>query len=807
MMYIYFWIYSVINTFINIMKKYIFLLTCLVIALSSCNTANEEYRIETDGPEVVDFRVLPFDLTQVKLLEGRFNHATELNKKILLDYQPDRFLATFRLEAGLEPRAEHYHGWEDYPRRNLNGHSLGHYMSALAMMYRTTGEKEFLDRLNYIVDELKICQEADGGGYIGALPGAKKVFEKEVAAGDIRSAGFDLNGYWAPFYIMHKILAGLNDAYLLCDNEKALEVSLAFADWISGIVKPLDDEQLQKMLHCEHGGINESFAELYAITGEDKYLETARTFYHKAILDSLASQFDVLPGKHANTQFPKLIGLARLYELTGNEQDRETAEFFWDRVVHHHSYVTGGNGFNEYFGQPDELSDRLGEGTTETCNVYNMLKLSRHIFTWEATAEVADFYERALFNHIHSSQHPESGHVIYNLSLEMGGFKRYQDPGYFTCCVGTGMENHAKYARNIYFHNDRELFISQYIASELKWEEKGLNMVMETRYPDEQDVTIGFKNEEPVETIIQVRYPSWAQKGIKITVNGRKKTVRQDPGTFIPLKGEWKAGDKIEIEIPFTLRLEAMPDNPKRVALMHGPVLLAGDLGPVKDPGAYDPMYVPVLITENRPASEWLEPVEGETNSFIMSNVGQPRDVKLIPFFDTHDRRYTVYWDIFSHEDWDNKKEEYREKEEQRKQLEQLTVDFAQPGEMQPERDHNFKDQNSSPTRFRGRAGRQSRGGWFSFEMKVLADSPVILVVDYWSQERRRTNFDILVNDKVIASETISGSEEDFISVKYPVPREITVGKFAVTVKFKADGEYSIAGPVYGISIIKDIDD
>ncbi|MEA1886424.1 MAG: glycoside hydrolase family 127 protein [Bacteroidota bacterium] len=754
------------------MKTRLFLLITIVIMLSSCNSSVKEYRIETDGPEEVDFRVLPFDLTQVKLLDGRFKHATELNKKILLDYEPDRFLATFRMEAGLEPKAEHYRGWEDYPRRNLNGHSLGHYMSALSMMYNTTGEQEFLERLNYIVDELALCQEANGGGYLGALPGAQKVFEEEIAKGEIRSAGFDLNGYWAPFYIMHKILAGLNDAYLLCGNEKALDIALNFANWIRGIVTPLNDEQVQKMLHCEHGGINESFAELYAITGEEKYLETARIFHHKAILDSLAHHVDVLPGKHGNTQIPKLIGLARLYELTGNKQDRETAEFFWDRVVHHHSYVTGGHGFNEYFGEPDQLSDRLGEGTTETCNVYNMLKLSRHIFMWKASAEVADYYERALFNHIHASQHPETGHVIYNLSLAMGGAKNYQNPGYFTCCVGTGMENHAKYARNIYFHNDKELYISQYIASELKWDEKGLEMVMETSYPDEQGATISFNNEEPVDLIIQVRYPSWAEEGIEILVNGRKKNVRQEPGNFVPVKGSWKAGDSIEISIPFTLRLESMPDDSSRVAIMHGPVVLAGDLGPENDPDAYDAMYVPVLVTENRPPEEWLKPVEDEPNAFMMDGVGQPRDVKLIPFYDMHNRRYTVYWDIFTMEEWEKKKEDYRLRTEKMKEMEQMTVDFAQPGQMQPERDHNFKSEDSRPVRFRGR-------------------------------DVRNTNFEILVNDRVIATETIDRNDGDFISISYPIPRELTVGKFKATVKFRAVEERSEVGPVYGVRIIR----
>ena len=630
------------------MKKHLLFLASFLMLFQACETVNEEYRISTGGPETVDFRVLPFDLNSVQLLDGRFKHATELNRQILLNYEPDRFLATFRMEAGLEPRAEHYHGWEDYPRRNLNGHSLGHYMSALAMMYRTTGEQEFLERLSYIVDELEICQQADGDGYIGALPGAKTVFAEEVAAGEIRSAGFDLNGYWAPFYIMHKILAGLIDARLLCDNEKALDIALNFADWISGIVEPLSDEQLQEMLHCEHGGINESFAELYAITGEEKYLETAGLFYHKAILDSLASGVDVLPGKHGNTQIPKLIGLARLYELTGDEQYRETAEFFWDRVVHNHSYVTGGHGFREYFGEPDKLNDRLGEETSETCNVYNMLKLSRHLFKWEASAEVADFYERALFNHIHSSQHPETGHVIYNLSLAMGEAKTYQEPGYFTCCVGTGMENHAKYARNIYFHNDKELYISQYIASELNWEEKKLEMVMETAYPDEQGAVISFKNKEAVEMIILVRYPSWAEQGIDIKVNGRNKKVRQEAGSFVPIRGRWKSGDRIEISIPFTLRTEAMPDNPGRLAIMYGPVVLAGDLGPEDDTLANDSLYVPVLVKGNTPPAEWLMPFENEANAFMMYKAAEPRDVRLIPFYDMHNRRYTVYWDLIS---------------------------------------------------------------------------------------------------------------------------------------------------------------
>ncbi len=315
------------------------------IVLFSCNTLSE-HKVKTGGPEVVTFRALPFELTEVHLLDGPFKHATELNVKSLLNYEPDRLLAKFRTEAGLEPKAEHYHGWED---NTIAGHSLGHHLSACALMYQTTSDQRFLDRVNYIVDELGICQEEDGEGYIGAIPDGKKIFKEQIAKGNIRSRGFDLNGLWAPYYTMHKVMAGLRDAYHICSNQKALGIEKRFADWMEGIVTGLNDEQVQKMLHCEHGGINEVLAELYADTGDEKYLRMSRIFHHKEILEPLAQGEDILPGKHGNTQIPKLIGLARRYELTGDENDRKAAEFFWVRVVNHHSYVTGGHGNHEYF--------------------------------------------------------------------------------------------------------------------------------------------------------------------------------------------------------------------------------------------------------------------------------------------------------------------------------------------------------------------------------------------------------------------------------------------------------------------------
>ncbi|UCH13177.1 MAG: glycoside hydrolase family 127 protein [Bacteroidales bacterium] len=765
----------------------------------SCETFTEN-RIKTAGPEVVEFRVLPFELNQVKLLEGPFKKATELNVKSLLNYEPDRLLAKFRTEAGLEAKAEHYHGWED---ATIAGHSLGHYLTACAMMYQTTGDTQFLDRVNYIVDELEIIQNADSDGYIGAFPEGKRILEEEVAKGDIRSAGFDLNGIWVPYYTQHKVMGGLRDAYHLCGNEKAIEIEKIFADWLEGIVIDMPDSSVQKMLHCEHGGINEVLAQLYGDTGDERYLKMSMIFHHKVILDSLLAGKDILPGKHANTQIPKLTGLARRYELTGDTDDRKTAEFFWDRMVHYHTYVTGGNGNNEYLGEPGKLRNRLGTNTTESCNVYNMLKLTRHLFTWEASAEVADYYERALFNHILSSQHPEDGRVIYNLSIDMGGRKLFQDPYWFTCCVGTGMENHSKYGRNIFFYNDKELFVSQFIAAELNWEEKGLIVRQLTAYPEEQGTRLEFDCNEPVRITLQIRYPAWAENGVELSVNGKRKKVKQEPGSFISINKTWEKGDFVEMKIPFTLRLETMPDDSNRIAVFHGPVVLAGDLGPEDDTNVHSPLYVPVFMTKDRNPENWIEPVEGKVNTFNTINIGRPGDVELRPFYTFYDRRYSIFWDLFTEEDWKSREANYKAQLKRKKELETLTVDFVQPGEMQPERDHNFKGERTYARSFKERRNREARSGWFSFDMTILPDKPVNLVVEYWGGFPGSKTFDILVNGEVIATENISNKKDgEFILIQYDIPENITRGKNKVTVKFESHPG-NMAGPVFGVRMIK----
>jgi DUF1680 family protein len=775
------------------------LLFFLGLAISGCSSRKLNC-IKSTGPDVISFRALPFNLTDVKLLDGPFLHAAQLNVKTLLNYDPDRLLSRFYSEAGLKPKADHYMGWEN---ESLAGHSLGHYLSACSMMYQTTGNKQFLDRVNYVVGELKFIQDADDKGYIGAFPKGKKVFEEEIAKGNIRSQGFDLNGIWSPFYTEHKIMAGLRDAYRLCGNSIALKVEQRFADWIDGIISPLNDEQIQKILICEHGGISETFADLYADTKDEKYLRISKIFYQKSFLDPLKEGKDILPGKHCNTNIPKLIALARIYELTGDTADRSAAEFFWKTVVNHHSYVTGGNGNEEYFGPVDKLRNRLGEGTTETCNVYNMLKLSEHLFEWDASATVADYYERALFNHILSSQNPVTGNVTYNLSLDMGGFKDFQDPFSFTCCVGSGMENHSKYGKNIFYHNEKELFVFQFIASELNWREKGIIVIQKTSFPEEQGSHFEFKCEKPINLTIQIRYPSWAKNGIEIKVNGSNKKVTGNSGSFIPIERTWRTGDRIEVNIPFSLRLESMPDDSNRVAVMYGPLVLAGDLGTVKDSASKNALFVPVMMTENRDPSAWVRPVKGKPNTFITFNTGRPRDIELKPFYSIYNRRYSIYWDLFNETGWKSKMIDYQREQERNKRLKEAEIDFVQPGEVHSENSHNFRGEKSSVGSYKETASRDSRGGWFSFDLKTIPNLPVALIVDYWGGFPGAKTFDILANDKIIATENISNKNEGkFISVQYDLPEEIGKGKTKINIRFQAKPG-NMAGPVFGVRTIK----
>ena len=422
----------------------------------------------------------PFPLSAVRLTDSPFSQNMDRCSAYLLSLEPDRLLFGFRNEAGLAPKGECYGGWE---AQGVAGHSLGHYLSGVSMAFAATGDARFKERADYIVEELARCQQAQGDGFVSAIPKGREAFEK-IRAGEVKAEPFNLNGIWVPWYTQHKLLAGLLDAHAHTGNAQALEIAVAFARYAQGVTENLTDEAWQTMLSCEHGGMNESLAELYARTGDDSFLALSRKFHHRAVLEPLGKGKDILPGLHGNTQIPKMVGVARRYELAQDPDDRIIAEFFWDRVTRHHSYVTGGHSLDEHFGDPDHLAGRLGPRNTETCNTYNMLKLTQHLFSWDCSPEKADFYERALYNHILASQDPRDGMVCYYIPLQAGLHKTYSTPfDSFWCCTGTGMENHVRYGEAIYFHSDDALYVNLFIPSELTWAERGVTLRQETSLP------------------------------------------------------------------------------------------------------------------------------------------------------------------------------------------------------------------------------------------------------------------------------------------------------------------------------------
>lgn len=748
-------------------------------------------------------KVSAFDLSDVCLLDSPFKTAMELNAKYLLSLESDRFLSRFREFAGLQPKAEAYGGWE---KATISGHSLGHYLTAISKLYASTGNEQLLNRVNYIVDELAECQKAWGNGFVGGFPRSQEVFA-EIKAGNIRSAGFDLNGLWVPWYNLHKLYIGLVDACLYCGNEKTKEILVKSTDWAWDAVGGLTDEQFEKMLHCEHGGINEAFAEIYALTGYKKALKLAERFYHHRVLDPLTRKEDKLTGLHSNTQIPKVIGLARLHRLTSKEHYNTASSFFWETIVHNRTYVNGGNTDSEYFFRPEEFSKHLSVHTTETCNTYNMLKLTRQLFTVNPDAEYADYYERALYNHILASQDPKDGMMIYFCPLKSGHFKTYNTPyESFWCCTGTGMENHVKYGDSIYFYNDSTLHVNLFIPSVLKYREKNLTLIQQTRYPLDGDIQLQLIVEKPVKLAVKIRRPHWAKDTVEVTVNGKSHRVNAPGGDYITIDRTWKNKAQIKLTLPMKLRTESMPDNHRKVAFFYGPILLAGALGTEGiediDPhaqkrGKFDHVsspQIPVIVADDRSIDSYIK-TTSEPGTFIidgsvLKTPGKEKndDMKLIPFYMMHYQRYMVYWDIYSQKDWEKTREQFEAEQAELKAMEARTIDHIVLGQMQPERDHNFKGDNTHKGLFRNRHWRDARsGGWFSFEMKVASDSLNVLSCMYWGSDGPGRDFDILVEDKKIATEHLNQNRPGrFFNIVYDIPRELTKNKSRITVKFKA---------------------
>lgn len=783
------------------------LLVIALIVLPICRSIGQSYVPEAANSKVkikpvVEVKAFSFPLQDVSLLESPFRTAMEADTKFLLQLEADRLLADFRSHAGLEPKGERYGGWES---SGLAGHTLGHYLSACAMQYAVSRDEQYRKRVEYIVGELLACQRARNTGYVGAIPKEDSVF-LEVSKGNITSRGFDLNGAWSPWYTVHKIMAGLLDAYLYCDNMEALIVNAGIADWTAGILKNLTDEQLQKMLFCEYGGMNEALVNTYAFTGEKKYLELSYKFHDKRILDSLAMRVNVLPGKHSNTQIPKVIGTLRRYELTAQQKDFVIADFFWKTVVDHHTYAPGGNSNYEYLTKPDVLSDKLTDNTMETCNTYNMLKLTRHLFALSPSAAYMNFYERALYNHILASQDHGNGMMCYFVPLRMGTKKEFSDPyNSFTCCVGSGMENHVKYGESIYFKGkDGSLYVNLFIPSVLRWKEKEATVTLQSNLPADPKVSLALELKKPASFAVRIRKPGWVSGAVVPTVNGKPiANAAVDSEGYIVISRKWKNGDVVEIALPSSLYSVAMPDNDRRRAYFYGPVLLAGNLGKAE----LDPMKgIPVLVTNETEPARWIKPTDKAQTLFRTTSAGVPADITLQPFYSIQDESYSVYWDVFTPEAWKVEEKAYADKQRKASELAKRTVDELRVGEMQPERDHNFTGDKTETGESYTRKWRVANdGGSFSFDMKVGTGTHT-LICTYWGMDNRGRKFDILVNGQKIASEDLNKYKDSkFYDISYSIPPDLLKGKQRITLTFQAKAQQQ-AGPVYGIRLVKDVE-
>ncbi|WP_183558859.1 glycoside hydrolase family 127 protein [Mucilaginibacter sp. SP1R1] len=745
-----------------------------------------------------EIKAYTFDLKNVKLLESPFKQAMQVDAAYLLSIEPDRLLSGFRSHSGLKPKGKMYEGWES---SGLAGHTLGHYLSAISMHYASTRDPEFLKRINYIVKELNECQVARKTGYVGAIPKEDTVWA-EVAKGDIRSRGFDLNGGWSPWYTVHKVMAGLLDAYLYSNNTQALKICKGMADWTGETIKNLNNDKMQQMLLCEYGGMAETLVNLYAINGDKKYLELSYKFYDKRILDPLAQQQDILPGKHSNTQIPKVIASARRYELTGDKKDKAIADFFWETIISNHSYATGGNSNYEYLSEPGKLNDKLTENTTETCNTYNMLKLTRHLFAVEPSATLMDYYEKALYNHILASQNHENGMMCYFVPLRMGGKKDYSSPfDTFTCCVGSGMENHVKYNESIYFRGaDGSLYVNLFIPSVLNWTEKGISVKQESNLPASDHINLTITTLKPTTLAIRIRKPKWANNAV-VSINGTPQQLTTDGQGYFVINRKWKNNDKIELTAPENIYTEAMPDNANRRAIFYGPVLLAGILGTTEP----DPLKgVPVFVTSETDPDKWLQMVDQKQLSFRTVNISRPEEVKLIPFNQTKNEYYSVYWDVFTPESWAVQQKSYDEQKKKQQELEARTTDILRIGEMQPERDHNFSGENAITGEDHQKKWRSTEnGGYLLYDMKVDANAQNTLINTYWGMDNRGRTFDILVDGIKLSTEDLNQYKESrFYDISYIIPIELTKGKQKVTIKLLPKKDNS-AGPVYGSRMVK----
>ncbi|MBO4891572.1 MAG: glycoside hydrolase family 127 protein [Prevotella sp.] len=762
-----------------------------------------------------------FPLGDVTLLDGPLKKARDLNIKTLLQYDCDRLLAPYRKEAGLEPKAKSYPNWD-----GLDGHVGGHYLTAMAIN-AALGDKACQERMDYFISELQACADANaknhpdwGKGYVGGVPNSDRIW-KNYKKGDFGA----YSGAWVPYYNLHKMYAGLRDAWVYCGNEQAKKLFLGFCDWAIDLTAGLSDAQVEQTLHTEHGGMNEVLADAYAITGDKKYLDVAKRFSHRRLLVPLSQRQDCLDNMHANTQVPKVVGFERIAELSGDETYHNASIYFWDIVTGERSLAFGGNSRREHFPSKEACMDFINDiDGPETCNTNNMLKLTEELHRRNPEARFADYYELATFNHILSSQHPVHGGYVYFTPARPRHYRNYSAPNEaMWCCVGTGMENHGKYGQFVYTHVGDALFVNLFVASELNWKEKGLVLRQETGFPYAETSRITVANGKG-EFPLLVRYPGWVKPGqFVVKVNGQPVKIVTGPSSYVTIDRKWKKGDVIDITFPMYNSVKYLPNVPQYIALMHGPIMLAAKTGTedlahlIADDSRFGQYAggkklpineAPILVNNNlEDIANQLQPIAGKPLHFTLSTkMENAIRSEIQPFFEIHDSRYMMYWLALSEDSYKSYLDGLAKAEQERQALEARTVDKVQPGEQQPEADHFMETDrsqtgNTNDVFFRD----ASNGHYFSYLMQTGGQTDLSLRLKYWGVgEWKSHEFDIFVDDVLVKEVNNTGKYRvsEFKYETYPVPEELLKGKKQVRVKFVAKPRKQI-GEIYEVRLVK----
>lgn len=791
------------------------------VGLSAGAADSKSVKAPVHAPEVS-----LFPLSDVRLHESDFKNIQELNHGYLVSLDPDRLLSWFRREAGLTSKAPAYPFWESedvWGGGPLAGHILGFYLSSMSMMYEATGDEEIKKKLAYAIDELGRCQDAHESGYALATINGKRIFDN-MAKGDFKADKAMISGAWEPIYIMNKVMLGLYDAYLACDLPHAKSVLIRMADWFGAeVLDHLSHDQIQQILTCEHGSINESFVDVYTLTGEQKYLLWAERLNDEDMLLPAAEKRDVLNGWHANTQIPKFTGFQRIFSYTGNKDYTQAASFFWKTVVDKHTWVIGGNSTGEHFFSKDEFEKRVTLiGGPESCNSVNMMRLTEALYSDYGEMEKIDYYERVLFNHILANYDPHEGMCTYFTSMRPGHYRMYGTKYHsFWCCTGTGMEAPAKFGKMIYAHKEDDLYVNLFIPSEVDWREKGIKLVQQTSFPDENTVEFTVKMQNAGCFALRLRRPYWNRSGkLRLRVNG--KTVDGTPGAdgYVRIDRLWTNGDKVEMELQPKVAVEYLTGSTRYASCMYGPIVLAAQ---IDNNGLEECNFrsarrtvasqelpllkAPALIGNLKQIEKGIVKNNTAKLSFRCLSKVASADFELVPFNRIHFHRYALYFPLYGRrQDYaaDYAKVEQLIREEEL--LQEKTVDRVMVECPDSEAAHCLDGVNTSIGDTHGQTWRHARdGGYFMYRMRVLPQEKQSLCFKFIRTDSGDRIFDILVDGHKVATLnhcTPKDSPTLFYNEVIPLPGHLTRDKQYITVKLQAKKD-NIAGGIFDVRVIK----